>query len=154
MHWIVYALLGALAAALGTVFAKIGLLKNIDSSVLTTIRGIVMALTVLLVTLSIGSISVESLKNIDTRTWVFVILSGVCGAVSWMLFYYALSQGSIAAVTSIDKLSIVITIVLAALLLGEKITLEMAIGVALISIGTLLVSAPKDFINSLFSALK
>jgi bacterial/archaeal transporter family protein len=154
MHWTVYALLGAFAAALGTVFAKVGLLKQVDSGVLTTVRGIVMAGVVLAVTLSIGSFSADSLRSIDFRTWFFIVCSGICGALSWVLFYYALATGTVAGVTSIDKLSVVMVIALATLFLGEKLTLEMIIGATLITLGTVLVSVPKEYFHSLLNSLK
>jgi bacterial/archaeal transporter family protein len=148
MNWILFAVGGALAASLGTVFAKIGLLKQIDSNVLTTVRGLVMAVLLVLFTLSLGKFDIESVKSFDTRTWLFVIASGAMGALSWLLFFYALSIGPAAGVTAVDKLSIVLTILLAFIILGEKITLASGIGALLIGAGVLLVAIPFETLKS------
>jgi bacterial/archaeal transporter family protein len=150
MTWITYALGGALAASLGTIFAKIGLLKNVDSNVLTTVRGIIMALVVLSFTLTLGKVSLADLKEFELRTWVFVIVSGICGALSWLLFYYALAHGPASGVTAIDKLSIVITILLAFVLLGEKFTIQAGLGTLMIGLGALLVAIPFSQIKDIF----
>ncbi|MEN9852149.1 MAG: hypothetical protein RI996_92 [Candidatus Parcubacteria bacterium] len=150
MNWILFALAGALSASLGTIFAKMGLLKNIDSNVLTTVRGLVMAILLLLFTFTLGKFKIESIKDFDTRTWVFVILSGIMGALSWLFFYYALAHGPAAGVTAVDKLSVVITIVLAFIILGESFSLQVGIGALLIGLGVLLVALPWSAIKSLF----
>jgi bacterial/archaeal transporter family protein len=150
MNWILFAVGGALAASLGTIFAKIGLLKQIDSNVLTTVRGLVMAALLVLFTLSLGKFDIESVKSFDTRTCFFVIASGAMGALSWLLFFYALSIGPAAGVTAVDKLSIVLTILLAFILLGEKITVASGIGALLIGAGVVLVAIPWSSIKGLF----
>lgn len=150
MTWLTYALGGALAASLGTIFAKMGLLKNIDSNVLTTVRGIIMALAVLLFTLTLGKISFTDIKAFEAKTWVFVVLSGICGAVSWLLFYYALAHGPASGVTAVDKLSIVITILLAFVLLGERFTIQAGVGTLMIGLGALLVAIPWQQIKNMF----
>jgi bacterial/archaeal transporter family protein len=150
MNWILFALAGAFAASLGTIFAKMGLLKNIDSNVLTTVRGIVMAVLLLLFTLAIGKFNVESVKDFDVKTWFFVILSGAMGALSWLFFFFALSVGPAAGVTAVDKLSVVITILLAFIILGEAFTLQTALGALLVGIGVLLVALPLESIKKLF----
>ncbi len=150
MTWLTYALGGALAASLGTIFAKIGLLKNVDSNILTTVRGIVMALAVLAFTLTLGKVSLADLREFDTKTWLFVVFSGICGAASWLLFYYALAHGPASGVTAIDKLSIVMTIALAFLLLGERFTLQAGLGALLIGIGAVLVALPWEQIKNIF----
>ena len=147
--YILYALLGAVAASAGTIFAKLGL-KGIDANLLTAIRGIVMAIVVTIAALSFGKLSYESLSTLSTRQWIFVVLSGLGGALSWIFFYHALSAGPVIGVTVIDKLSLVFTAVLAFLFLTEEITLQAGLGLALISIGTLLVAIPWDKLTSLF----
>jgi transporter family protein len=151
MTWLTYALGGALAASLGTIFAKIGLLKNVDSNILTTVRGIIMALAVLAFTLTLGKVSLADLRGFDSKTWLFVVISGICGAASWLLFYYALAHGPASGVTAIDKLSIVITIALAFVLLGERFTLQAGLGALLIGIGAMLVALPWQQIKNIFS---
>jgi transporter family protein len=101
-----------------------------------------MAAFVLFFTLSLGKISLSDLKELEPRTWLFVILSGIFGAASWLLFYYALAHGPASGVTAIDKLSIVITILLAFVILGEGFTIQAGIGTIMIGLGALLVAMP------------
>ncbi len=144
--YIIYALLGAVMASLGTIFAKMGL-KGVDANLLTAIRGITMAIIVSIAALSLGKVSVTALSSLSNKQWVYVILSGIGGALSWIFFYHALAGGSAITVTVIDKLSIVFTAILAFLFLTEKITLESGIGLLLITIGTILVAVPLDKIT-------
>lgn len=147
--YILYALLGAVMASLGTIFAKLGL-KGVDANLLTAIRGIVMAIIVTLAALSFGKISITALNSLSSKQWLFVVLSGLGGALSWIFFYQALATGPIVAVTVIDKLSIVLTAILATVVLMEGITLQIGIGLALVFIGTILVAIPWEKIKSLF----
>ena len=125
--YIIYALLGAVMASMGTIFAKLGL-KGIDPNFLTAVRGIVMALIVTIAAFSFGKFSIATFHTLSTKQWVFVILSGIGGALSWIFFYHALATGPIVAVTVIDKLSIVLTAILATIVLAEGITLQAIIG--------------------------
>lgn len=147
--YILYALLGAIMASFGTIFAKLGL-KGIDANLLTAIRGIVMAIIVTIATLSFGKISMTALNSLSSKQWLFVVLSGVGGALSWIFFYQALATGPIVIVTVIDKLSIVFTAILATLILMEGITLQSGLGLALVFMGTLLVAIPWEKIKSFF----
>lgn len=147
--YIVYALLGALMASLGTIFAKIGL-KEVDSNLLTAIRGIVMAIVVTIAAFSFGKFSISSIQSLGGKQWVFVVLSGFSGALSWIFFYNALSFGPAVTVTVIDKFSIVITAILAVIVLSESLTFQAVLGLILVALGTLLVSVPFDKIKSLF----
>jgi transporter family protein len=119
MNPLFFALLGAISASLGTIFAKFGL-KGVDSNLLTAVRGIIMAIVVTLFGFFISKISFSSLQALTVKNWVFVILSALGGALSWLFFYYALSHGNVIGVTVIDKLSIVITTILAVIILSEK----------------------------------
>src|SRR3989338_6971768 len=148
--YIVYALLGAIMASLGTIFAKLGL-KGVDANLLTAIRGIVMAIIVTLAALSFGKLSVTALHSLSPKQWIFVFLSGLGGALSWLFFYQALSVGPTVAVTVIDKLSIIFTAILAIIVLAEGITFQAGIGLGLMFIGTLLVAIPWEKIQKLFS---
>ncbi len=142
--WVAYALCGALAASLGTIFAKIGL-QGVDSNIVTTVRGIFMALIVTVVTIFLSkNVTLAALADIQPKTWVFVFLSALGGAVSWLLFFYALSIGPVQGVTVVDKLSLVITIVLAGFFLQESLTLKTTIGSFFVLFGTLLVALPSD----------
>lgn len=148
--YILYALLGAVAASLGTIFAKLGL-KGVDPNLLTAIRGIVMALIVCIAALSFGKLSASALQTLSTKQWVFVILSGLGGALSWLFFYQALSVGPTVAVTVIDKLSVLFTAIFAMIVLSEGITLQAGLGIVLVVLGTLLVAVPWEHIVKLFS---
>lgn len=148
--YIIYALLGAIMASVGTIFAKLGL-KGVDPNLLTAIRGITMALIVSIAALSFGKLSVTALHSLSPKQWLFVILSGLGGALSWIFFYHALSVGPTVAVTVIDKLSLVFTAILAVVVLTEGITLQAGIGLLLVVIGTLFVSIPYEKLVKLFS---
>lgn len=148
--YIIYALLGAVAASAGTIFAKLGL-KGVDANLLTAIRGIIMAIIVSIAALSFGKLSMTAIHSLSTKQWVFVILSGLGGALSWIFFYQALSGGPVVTVTVIDKLSLVFTAILAMVVLAEGITLQAGIGLLLVILGTLLIAVPWEKIQKLFS---
>ncbi|HRH27024.1 MAG TPA: EamA family transporter [Parcubacteria group bacterium] len=148
--YIIYALLGALMASLGTIFAKLGL-KGVDSNLLTAVRGIIMAIIVSITALSLGNLSFGALNSLSSKQWIFVTLSAVGGALSWIFFYQALAVGPTVTVTVIDKLSIVLTAVLALIVLKEGVTLQTSIGLILVAFGTLLVSIPFEKIKILFN---
>ena len=148
--YIIYALLGAVMASLGTIFAKLGL-KGVDANLLTAIRGITMALIVSIAALSFGKLTMTAVSSLSGKQWLFVILSGLGGALSWIFFYQALSVGPVVAVTVIDKLSIVITAILAVVVLTEGITLQAGIGLTIVAIGTILVAIPWEKIQKIFS---
>lgn len=147
--YIIYALLGAVMASVGTIFAKLGL-KGVDANLLTAIRGITMALIVTIAAFSFGKLSVTALQSLSNKQWLFVVLSGLGGALSWLFFYQALAVGPVVPVTVIDKLSIVITAVLATIVLTESLTLQVGIGLAFVFLGTLLVAVPWEKIQKLF----
>ena len=149
MNPLIYALFGAISASAGTIFAKFGL-KGVDSNLLTVVRGIIMAIVVSLFGIFVSKISFSEIQNLTTKNWIFVILSALGGALSWIFFYYALSHGNVVGVTVIDKLSIVITAVLAVILLSEKLSLFSGIGLAMIVIGSIFVAVPIEKIISLF----
>lgn len=137
-------------ASLGTIFAKFGL-KGVDANLLTAIRGITMAVIVTFAALSFGKLNMTALVSLSGKQWLFVILSGMGGALSWIFFYQALASGPVVSVTVIDKLSIIITALLAFFILSEKITLQSGIGLFLIGLGSVLVAVPVEKILSLFT---
>jgi transporter family protein len=141
--YITYALLGAIMASLGTIFAKLGL-KGVDPNLLTAIRGIVMAGIVTAAALSFGKFSFVALQTLNSKQWLFVVLSATGGALSWIFFYQALAVGPTVTVTVIDKLSIVLTAILAFVVLSESVTIQVWLGLALVFFGTLLVSVPLE----------
>lgn len=133
--WWVYALLSALFAALTAIFAKVGV-ANINSNLATGIRTIVILIMIWLIVFSRGET-----KGIHTLSWhniVFLVISGVATGLSWIFYFKALQLGDVTQVAMLDRLSIVLTILLAAIFLGETITLRTAIAAVLIVAGTLL----------------
>lgn len=133
--WWVYALFSALFAALTAIFAKVGV-ANINSNLATGIRTIVILIMIWLIVFSRGE-----MKGIHTLSWqniIFLIISGVATGLSWIFYFKALQLGNVTQVAMLDKLSIVLTILLAAVFLGETITLRTALAAVLIVSGTLL----------------
>ncbi len=128
--WRLYAILSALFAALTTIFAKIGL-HNINSDLATAIR------TTIILFITWGIVlfghKLEGFSQISGYTWLFLILSGVATGLSWLFYFKALQLGDASRVAPIDKLSIVITILLAFIFLHEKITLRVLVGSLLVT---------------------
>ncbi|SLM63846.1 MULTISPECIES: EamA family transporter [Dickeya] len=137
--WLLYALLSALCAALVALFGKIGL-QQLDANTATAIRAVIMALFLVGVVVMQGKSSLFGTVLANHKAMLFIILSGVAGALSWLFYFMALKSGNVAQVAPIDKLSVVFAVILAVLLLGEKISWLAGIGVALISAGALLVA--------------
>ncbi|WP_027712732.1 EamA family transporter [Dickeya chrysanthemi] len=137
--WLLYALLSALCAALVALFGKIGL-QQLDANTATAVRAVIMALFLVGVVVVQGKSSLFGTVLANHKAMLFIVLSGVAGALSWLFYFMALKNGSVAQVAPIDKLSVVFAVILAALLLGEKVSLLAGVGVALISAGALLVA--------------
>ena len=133
--WAVYAVLSSVFAAATSILAKVGI-DGINSNLATAIRTVVVVIMswVMVFFTNTG----VNFSNISRKNWVFLILSGLATGASWLCYYKALQIGKASKVVPIDKLSIVITIILAAVFLHEQITLKSAIGVILITAGTLL----------------
>ncbi|MBN3217170.1 EamA family transporter [Pectobacterium polaris] len=137
--WLIYALLSAVCAAMVAIFGKIGL-QNLDANTATAIRAVIMALFLVGVVVAQGKLALVSEIVANKKALLFIVLSGVAGALSWLFYFVALKNGNVAQVAPIDKLSVVFAVVLAVILLGEKISLVAGAGVALISVGALLVA--------------
>ncbi|CAI8863110.1 EamA family transporter [Kosakonia quasisacchari] len=137
--WLIYALLSALTAALVAIFGKIGL-QHLDANTATAIRAVVMALFLVGVVVIQGKLSLISTVFADKKALLFVVLSGVAGALSWLFYFMAIKTGNVSRVAPIDKLSVVFAVILAVVLFGEKISLLSAAGVALITAGALMVA--------------
>lgn len=135
-----YALMSAAFAGLVAVFGKIGL-QNIDSTLATTVRSVVMALFLLSISLTLGKYNL--LHTIKNKTLFFIILSGVAGALSWLFYFFALKTGVASGVAALDRLSVVFVLVFAILFLGEKLSLYSAAGALLITIGAILMVIKK-----------
>ena len=135
MMWFVMALLSAVFAALTSILAKV-VIEGLDSHLATAVRTVVvLALAWGMVFLTGGQ---SGLAAISRRSWLFLILSGLCTGLSWLCYYRALQLGDVSKVVPIDKLSVVLTLVLAFVFLHERITAKSVLGCLLIGAGTLL----------------
>ena len=133
--WFVFALLSAVFAALTSILAKVGI-EGVNSNLATAIR------TVVVLVMAWGMMTVTNtqggLTDISKKSWLFLILSGLATGASWLCYYRALQIGEASKVVPIDKLSVVITLVLAFVFLHERFTPKSLIGCLLIGAGTLL----------------
>lgn len=133
--WAVFAVLSAVFAALTSILAKIGI-DGVNSNLATAIR------TVVVVAMSWGMVFLThaqtGLSEISKKSWIFLILSGVATGASWLCYYKALQMGDASKVVPIDKLSVVITLILAFVFLHEEFNAKSLIGCILIGAGTLL----------------
>ena len=133
--WFVLALLSAIFAALTSILAKIGV-EGVNSNLATAIR------TVVVVIMAWGMVFLTNAQNgiteINKRSWLFLILSGLATGASWLCYYKALQLGDASKVVPIDKLSVVITLILAFVFLHEQFTAKTLIGCILIGVGTLI----------------
>ena len=136
MNWLHWALLSALFAGLTAVLAKVGV-KDIDSNLATAIRTVV----ILIFAWSIVFVqAAQSLTTIRSRTWLFLVLSGLATGLSWLCYFRALQLGDASRVAPIDKLSVVVAMILAALFLGEQLTWRHWVGGMLIVCGTIVLA--------------
>lgn len=137
MSWFIYALLSAVFAALTAILAKIGI-KNVDSNLATAVRTVVILLFAWGIVFWQGT--AQKLSSISQYSMTFLVLSGVTTGLSWLFYFRALQIGKASQVAPIDKLSMVITILLAAIILKEKISFGIIIGGVLMAIGAILIS--------------
>lgn len=132
--WFVFAILSAVFAALTSILAKIGI-EGVNSNLATALR------TVVVVIMAWGMVFLTNaqagLSDISRKSWIFLILSGLATGASWLCYYKALQIGDASKVVPIDKLSVVITLILAFVFLHEQFTAKSLIGCILIGIGTL-----------------
>lgn len=138
MSWIFFAFLGAIFASLVAIFAKIGI-KNIDVTLATTVRGIIMAVFLIVVSLGLGKFNGELFAQIKARDWLFIVLAGVAGALSWLFGFWALKNGDAGAVSAIDRLSIVFVVIFATIFLGEAFTWKVGLGAGFVALGAYLI---------------
>lgn len=133
--WFVFALLSAIFAALTSILAKVGI-DGVNSNLATAIR------TVVVVVMAWGMVFLTNTQNgiaeISRKSWIFLILSGLATGASWLCYYRALQVGEASKVVPIDKLSVVITLILAFVFLHEEFTIKSLAGCILITIGTLI----------------
>ncbi len=121
------------------IFAKLGL-QNLDSTLATTIRAIIMSGFLVIVSLFLGKFQDFNFSNLATKEWLLIAAAGISGALSWLFYFLAIKSGPVDGVVSIDRLSIVATVILAAVLLGEALTWKIAAGALLMVLGALLIS--------------
>lgn len=133
--WFVFALLSAVFAALTSILAKIGI-NGVNSNLATAIR------TVVVVVMAWGMVFLTNAQHgigqISRKSWIFLILSGLATGASWLCYYKALQIGDASKVVPVDKLSVVITLVLAFIFLQEQFTAKSLVGCILIASGTLI----------------
>lgn len=133
--WFILALMSAVFAALTSILAKIGI-DGVNSNLATAIR------TVVVVIMSWGMVfltnSQKGIAGISTKSWLFLILSGLATGASWLCYYKALQVGDASKVVPVDKLSVVITLILAFIILNEQFKVKSLIGCVLIGAGTLI----------------
>ena len=135
--WLLYAILSAVFAALTSILAKVGI-EGVNSTLATAIRTVVvrgMAWGMVFLTNTQGGIG-----QIEKKSWLFLILSGAATGASWLCYYKALQMGEASKVVPIDKMSVVITLVLAFVFLHEQFTMKSFVGCILISAGTLIMA--------------
>ena len=132
--WLLFAVLSSIFAALTSILAKVGI-EGVNSNLATAIR------TAVVLIMAWGMVFLTNaqrgLSEISTKSWIFLILSGLATGASWICYYKALQMGEASKVVPIDKLSVVITLVLAFIFLHEQITPKSIIGCVLIGAGTL-----------------
>ena len=133
--WFIFALFSAIFAALSSILAKVGI-DGVNSNLATAIRTAVVVLMALV--LFFITKTENNILYIGRKSWIFLILSGLSTGVSWLCYYRALQIGDASKVVPIDKLSVVITLVLAFIFLHENFTVKSLIGCILIGIGTLI----------------
>ena len=133
--WLFFAILSAVFAALTSILAKIGI-EGVNSNLATAIR------TIVVVFMSWGMFFLthaqSGLSELSRKSWIFLILSGLATGASWLCYYKALQMGEASKVVSIDKMSVVLTLILAFVFLHEEFTVKSILGCVLIGAGTLI----------------
>lgn len=141
--WLIFAILSAVFAAATAVLAKIGI-DGVDSNLATAIRTVVvviMAWAVVIVAHRIGHPGQSlgaMISSISSRSWLFIILSGIATGASWFCYFYAIKNGDVSKVVPIDKCSLVLTIIFAVIFLGESFTWKTIMGCLLLLAGSIL----------------
>jgi bacterial/archaeal transporter family protein len=136
MNWFIWALLSAFFAGVTAILAKVGV-KDISSNLATAIRTVVILIFAWMAALLTRH---ESISSIATRTWVFLVLSGIATGLSWLCYFRALQLGEASRVAPVDKLSVVVAIALAAIFLHEQLTWHHWLGGSLIFTGAVVIA--------------
>lgn len=132
--WFIFAALSAIFAALTSIFAKVGIDK-VNSNLGTAIRTVVVVIMAWVMVFITHAQS--GIPEISRRSWIFLILSGLATGASWLCYYKAIQIGEVSKVVPIDKLSVVLTLILAFIFLHEEFSIKSIIGCVLITVGTL-----------------
>lgn len=135
--WILYAILSAVFASLMSIFMKIGLNGKINANLATTLR--TTAVTVLCWLLVLINGSVRQIKDINSKTWLYLILAAFATFGTWIFYFLALQKGQVSKVLAIDRFSIILTVILSAIFLKEVITIKVVIGIAVLILGTIMI---------------
>lgn len=143
--WVVYALASALFAGTMSILAKIGI-KNTDSNLATALRTIVVVIFAWLMVFVVGSQG--SIANIDTKSLIFLVLSGLATGGSWLCYFRALQIGDVNKVVPVDKSSTILTMILSFIFLGEELTAIKAVAMVLIGVGTYLMIERKETVSN------
>ena len=133
--WLIFAILSSVFAALTSILAKVGI-DGVNSNLATAIRTVVVVIMAWVMVFITGAQG--GMTNISRKRWIFLILSGLATGASWLCYYKAIQMGTVSKVVPIDKLSVIITLILAAVFLHEDFTPKSIIGSVLIAAGTLL----------------
>lgn len=140
MSWYLAAFLSAVFAALTSILAKIGI-KDVGSNLATAIRTTVILFFTWGIVFFQGSFA--ELTKVTKNAWIFLVLSGLATGASWLFYFYALKIGEASKVVPIDKLSLVITIIFAGVILHEKVSLQVALGALLMTVGAIVIAIAK-----------
>lgn len=131
--WVLYALLSAFFAAVVSILAKIGI-ENVNSNLAVAIRTVVVLIMAWGIVFITGK--QEGIADISRKSWLFLVLSGCATGLSWLFYFKALQIGEASKVVPIDKFSVVISMIMAFVILGEKVNIKSVVGGLLIAIGT------------------
>lgn len=140
MPWFIFALLSAFFAALTAILAKVGI-KGVDSNLATAVRTVVILLFAWGIVFFQGTF--KQIGSLSKFSLLFLVLSGIATGLSWLFYFRALQLGQASQVAPIDKLSLALTVILAAIFLHEKVNLSIIIGVVLMVVGTYLIAFGK-----------
>jgi len=137
--WLIFAFLSAIMAALVAIFAKLGL-EDIDSTLATTVRAIIMAGFLVVVSFFLNKFDGFSITSFGSKEWLLIALAGIAGALSWLFYFHALKLGFASQVVAIDRLSVVFVVLLAAVFLGEGFGIKVILGALLMTGGAILIT--------------
>ena len=137
--WLIYALLSALCAAFVSIFGKVGV-AGLDSSAATAVRAVIMAVFLVGVVIAEGHTADLPQVFADKKALLFVALSGIAGALSWLFYFLALKDGAVTQVAPIDKLSVVFAVLIAVLVFGERVSFMHGVAIAMIAAGGLMLA--------------